>query len=240
LSRETTKEYLHRLAKERLEVLKRQNPDAVYDIETIEKELHVDFRAAMERRWDALVEKVGVRYRDVTLENYQASNEKQNAALERIKAYAENIADEICNGRGVLLYGSTGTGKDHLLLSLSRVAIMDGFRIQWVNGVELFSLMREAMRTDASEEETLRRFMETRVLVLSDPMPPSGTLTDYQSATLYRLMDQRYRNVLPTWCSLNVAGASEARERMGAAIVDRLRDGALAIECFWESYRKAR
>ena len=142
-------------------------------------------------------------------------------------------------GHGILLYGSTGTGKDHLLIGLARELILNGCQILWVNGIDLQARMREAIRTNDGEDRVLDGYWDARVLVLSDPMPPSGVLTDYQAATLYRMIDHRYRHLLPVWCSLNVADAQEARERLGAAIVDRLRDGALAIECNWPSYRKA-
>ncbi len=191
-------------------------------------------------RLEILLRQVGARYRNATLDNYEASNDLQKAALARLRAYAANLRDEVRAGRGILLFGTTGTGKDHLLIGLARNAIAAGCPLLWVNGVDLQARMREAIRTETSEDRILACYEDARVLVLSDPLPPAGSLTDYQAATLYRLVDHRYRNLLPIWCSLNVADANEARQRLGAATVDRLRDGALALECKWPSYRRAR
>ncbi len=38
---------------------------------------------------------------------------------------------------------------------------------------------------------------------------------------------------------MNVSSGEEAEKRIGAQIVDRLRDGALSIVCNWPSHRKS-
>ena len=42
----------------------------------------------------------------------------------------------------------------------------------------------------------------------------------------------------PTWISMNVASGEEAESRIGVAIIDRWRDGALTLAFNWPSYRK--
>jgi len=197
-------------------------------------------RQWVEKQLDVLMRLIGPRYQNATLDNYEAVHPVQEMAVVRLRQYATNLPEEVKAGQGVLLFGTTGTGKDHLLIGLAREAIAGGFLVRWVNGVDLHTKMREAIRAETGEDQVLKAYKDVRVLVLSDPMPPSGALTDYQAATLYRLIDYRYRHLLPVWCSLNVANANEARERLGSATVDRLRDGALAIECNWPSHRRAR
>jgi DNA replication protein DnaC len=194
----------------------------------------------IQQQTDLLLARIGARYQAATLDSYQTPTNDQRVALGKMRNYAEKLSEEITAGHGILLFGSTGTGKDHLLIGLSKIAISKGFSLQWVNGVDLHAKMRDAIQRDESESNILKAYSTARVLVLSDPLPPSGVLTDYQAATLYRLVDVRYRNLLPVWCSLNVSDVDEARRRLGAATTDRLRDGSLAIECKWPSYRKAR
>ena len=193
----------------------------------------------IQQQTQSLMRLIGPRYHNATLDNYEAPNKHQEAAVAQLRAYAQNLRAEVKAGHGILLFGTTGTGKDHLLIGLAREVIAAGCSLSWVNGVDLQTKMRDAIRDDVGEDYVLGKYKAVRVLVLSDPMPPSGVLTDYQATTLYRLIDYRYRHLLPVWCSLNVADAKEARARLGAATVDRLRDGALAIECKWSSYRKA-
>jgi DNA replication protein DnaC len=111
--------------------------------------------------------------------------------------------------------------------------------IDWKNGMDLFGDMRDLMDNKyLSEEKFIESMILPDILILSDPIPPRGSITDFQSQMLFRVLDARYRRCTPTWVTLNVRGAQEADERMGAQLVDRLRDGALSIHCDWPSYRK--
>jgi DNA replication protein DnaC len=191
-------------------------------------------------RLDHFLNKVGPRYREATLDNYVVSTNEQKAMIEKLRAYASDLPAEVKGGNGILLFGPSGTGKDHALIAIARVAIERGCDLRWVNGVDLHAEVRAAIQRDQSDVDFLKRYCSARVLLISDIAPVSGALTDFQAATLYRLVDSRYRRMLPIWASLNAADPAEARARLGAAIVDRLRDGALAIECKWPSHRRAR
>lgn len=189
----------------------------------------------LERLWASL----GPRHRDATLDNFRPPNREAEKALEALRAYAERLEDNLAHGVGILLYGPSGTGKDHLLAALAKLAAAGGTWAKRITGPELFRLMRDAM-ADGEESARLDRLKYPPVLILSDPLPPVGVLTPYQAAVLYELVDHRWQNRLPVWCSLNVASSQEADERLGAAIVDRLQDGALVIRCGWPSYRRPR
>ena len=78
----------------------------------------------------------------------------------------------------------------------------------------------------------------TTLFILSDPLPPGGRLSDYQATMLYVILDRRYRECKPIWASVNTVGRDEADARIGAPLVDRLRDGALVLACNWPSHRK--
>lgn len=200
-----------------------------------------DIVRAKQQRWDRLISHVGRRYREASLEAYEVTHDAQRAVMEAMRGYAANIKQEVEAGDGVVLFGPSGTGKDFLLVALAREAIRAGVRdIVHVNGMDLFGEVRDAMDSDVSERSIIERYEKPDVLILSDPLPPSGSLTDFQSAILFRLLDARYRSCKPTWATMNVATGSEAEQRMGVSLVDRLRDGALCLFCNWPSYRKAR
>jgi len=184
------------------------------------------------------LDQVGTRYRGVSFGTYEVTYDAQRAVVEALKQYAANIEEEVRAGNGVVLFGPPGTGKDHLLVALGVQAAVAGFRVLAVSGLDLFAEARDRIGDDRPEEALVDRLATPDVLVLSDPVPPSGALTDCQAALLLRIIDRRYRDCRPTWVSLNVANGAEADDRMGAAVVDRLKDGALCLHCDWVSYRK--
>lgn len=189
----------------------------------------------------ALLTSMGSLYEDCTATNYEATSEKQRKLVAALRDYAENMPAEVAAGNGVVLFGSAGTGKDHLLSALSRVAILKhGLTIEWRNGMDLYGEMRDRIRNDKVEKDLVWALVKPDILYLSDPLPPSGDLSPYQASMLQRILDGRIRNHKPVWVSMNVQTGEEADRRMGPALVDRLKPGAVCCHCDWESHRKPR
>lgn len=200
--------------------------------------------AVAERYWRhaTMLRQLGRRYAACRLSNFAIADgpegERQSAVVGRLRTYAENMRTELEAGNGILLFGPSGTGKDHLLVAMATAAIIRyGRDVRWASGMEFFGQVRDAMDSGESEHALISHYTRPEVLILSDPLPPFGDLTPHQAAMLYRVIDGRYRERRPTWVSLNVRDRAEAEKRMGVPIVDRLRDGALAMPCDWSSYR---
>lgn len=196
-------------------------------------------RQARDRALAAFVEAVGQRYRDCTLENFQITSPAQRKVVDAIWDYGDHVSERVAAGTNVVLFGPSGSGKDHMLCGLARTAIAAGVSVAWRNGRDLFGHFRDAMDDQKeSEGDILEALWKPDVLAISDPLPPSGPLSPYQQDTLYRVVDLRYRACRPLWMTLNVKDGQEADDRIGVPIVDRLRDGALALSCNWASHRK--
>ena len=213
------------------------------ELERMEAEREVRWRREEKRRREAqldqFLEARGIRYKECSLSSFQIANEKQWEVVERLSGLAEDMAAEVKQGNGVILFGPSGTGKDHLLVGLARVAILQhGFSIAWKSGMELYAEFREAITRASPERYIIADLARVDILILSDPIPPAGDLTDYQMMTLFRIIDARYSACMPTWLSMNVANSKEADRRLGAPSVDRLRDNSLALFCDWPSHRK--
>ena len=183
-----------------------------------------------------LLDAVGPRYAGATLESYEHNLPAQAAVWRAIRDYSDNLADRLVGGEGIILFGSVGTGKDYLLIGAARVAIERA-----PGGVgqraDVYGKFRDLIGSDDSERDLIRGFTDPTILILSDAIPPRGTVSDFQAASLYRILDQRYRQCRPAWLSLNVASAEEADQRMGAAAIDRVSHGALCAMP-WPSYRR--
>ncbi len=180
---------------------------------------------------------VGQRYADCDLKNYQCTTDAQTDIVIQLEAFGKSIqsGEAIEN---LVLFGPVGTGKDHLLVAMMKVAALSCKRVVWINGMDLYAAYRDAIDGNTTEQQLVTQYTAPDVLVLSDPVPPWGEITPGQAAFLFRILDRRYRDMKAVWCSLNTRGGDEAIERMSAQLVDRLKDGALCLRCNWPSYRK--
>ncbi|MBN2024968.1 MAG: ATP-binding protein [Pirellulales bacterium] len=209
---------------------------------TAERTARIREEAEKQRKaaWDRFIARRGVRYTECRLANFEVNCELQREHLAALRRYAEELRQRVTQGDGLILFGPSGTGKDHLLVAMCRVAIKThNIAVVWRGGASLHREFRECIEANDSGGGLIRDLAEAAVLYLSDPVPPGQALTAYQSSTLFEVIDRRYSNCKPTWISVNVASGKEADERLGAAIVDRLRHGALTFHCDWPSYRKA-
>jgi hypothetical protein len=62
--------------------------------------------------------------------------------------------------------------------------------------------------------------------------------TDWSTSQLFRLFDNRYRNLKSTWATINALSIEDADEKLSAPVFDRLRDNAELFPCFWPSFRE--
>ena len=189
---------------------------------------------------DALLAGIGPRHANSRLETFIATTQEQRDVLAAFTDYCDHIAERVAAGVGIVANGRVGTGKTHLFIGAARRAIREGFTVVYQNGQSLISAFRDRIGDDGSSEgDLLDSLTSPDILILDDPVPPHGELTNYQEQMFYIFADRRYNAMKPTWVSMNVASGEEAEDRIGAAIVDRWKDGALTLAFNWPSYRKA-
>jgi DNA replication protein DnaC len=165
----------------------------------------------------------------------------QKAALDAVRRFAAGIEQAVKDGRGLVLYGTVGTGKDHLLAALLYAAAAAGFSCSWVAGLELYGRVRDTFDNGRAEETAIGPHVLPDVLGISDPILPTqraGPAAGVADGDLYRVLDRRYREVKPTWVTINAEDADDAKAKLGAPIFDRLKDNAELVPCFWPSFRE--
>jgi DNA replication protein DnaC len=208
------------------------------------EEAHPWLRGEVQRRFDVqrqfarLVKAMGERYSPdrVSLDNYAVTDPKQRVVLERIKALAERMPDAVKRGESILLYGSCGTGKDHLLASLLHMAARKHhLSAVWQTGLDFFAECRDRMK-GGGETEFISELASVDILAFSDPVPPASAPSDWALGQLHSVVDIRYRSLKPTWLTVNARDENELRDVLSVALCDRLRDGHV-IQCTWPSYR---
>lgn len=186
-----------------------------------------------------LVNRAGARYRDCRLNNFVAKTDYQKKVIARLGKYIENFKEHVAAGEGLVLYGPVGTGKDHLAFSIAGHMAWHGpMTASWLNVQDWFGTVRDAMDSGRRERDLISDISNPSILVLSDPSPPIGQLTQHQCSMLYRAVDARYTCVNKiTIVTVNVASDEEADNKLGAATWDRLCHKAIKIACQWRSYR---
>ena len=193
---------------------------------------------------DDLLAGVGKRYADCRLANFkqfgsEAERVRQRAALRSLQKFCDEMTDVLESGRNLFLHGPVGNGKDHLMVAVMRIAFRYTPSCWWTNGVDIFTAMRDTMdRGETRESHTIGEYTRPQVLAISDPVPPSGRLTEYQATVLFQIIDRRYRDCKPTFVTANFKDGKDAANRVGAQVIDRLKHGALSIHCDWPSYRE--
>jgi len=152
-----------------------------------------------------------------------------------VTTFVANIASHIKHGNGLVLYGPAGTGKDHLAIAAMRIASRQ-HRVygRYSRGVDLYSDIRKHQ----TSEFKVDHYIDTPLLVISDPVPPRGSLSDAQADGLYEILDKRYRKRRPTWATINISSSDQLSAILGTAVADRLIDNAVCVPCEWPSYRR--
>jgi DNA replication protein DnaC len=195
-----------------------------------------DWRWEERQKREAFRRKVPGRYKDCGFVNWTASTPYQA----KVKAAAEQWAKQT-GSHGLVLFGPVGTGKDHLAVAAIDFRVIQSnysSTATFLNGREFVGEVRYRISEDSSESSLIDRYKSQDILLISDPLPPIGDLTQHQADMLYRVVEARYSAGKTTCCTLNVADDAEADRRLGAATWDRLCHGAWKIHCRWASHRR--
>lgn len=140
----------------------------------------------------------------------------------------------------VLLVGPCGTGKSHLAQALGHQAVRKGYDVLFLTQSQLFGQLQKA-RAIGSYERKFQSLVKVDLLILDDyglkPLRPP------QDEDLHDLIAERYerKSTLVT-SNLDFSEWGEAfpNRLLGAATLDRLRDGAYRVVLEGDSYRRPR
>lgn len=191
--------------------------------------------------WTEVARQIGPRYERARFSTFEQPTAKHKAVVEQFAAWCDQLPELMSRGAGgVVLFGTRGTGKDHLAVAgLRTAAIKHKLSVGWVEGQTLFARSRDLIDRDISEERWANDYVRPKVLLISDPLPQSGNLSEYQLSVMWRILDARYRKCHATWVTCNARDGADLSTRLGPALTDRLRDGALGLHCDWPTHRGA-
>jgi DNA replication protein DnaC len=216
------------------------SPEVLAERERVEAERKAQQRVVeIANRQASLAIRVGKRYANASLDDFETPHDAQLDVLGDVRDYSNRVEERIASGSGLFLIGPPGTGKDHLIAAVLFDAVRKGIDVAWTDGMQLFAAARDNIDANRTEAAWLSAYTKPTLLAISDPVPPLGSVKEgFQLATLFSIIDRRYRDMKPTLMTLNVNDRDEAEKRMAPNIVDRLAHGALVLRCDWPSYRR--
>lgn len=140
----------------------------------------------------------------------------------------------------VLIAGPTGTGKSHLMQAICHCALRAGYDVLFITHMRLLAQLHAAKATNTYERR-LQQLAKIDVIAIDDfGLRP---MRSPQDEDFHELIAERYEKK-PTLVTSNLAfdewGAAFPNKLMGAATIDRLRDGAYQIELDGDTKRKPR
>lgn len=152
-----------------------------------------------------------------------ANDDGGNPALtQAMKNYVANFDDFRSQGKGLLLYGSVGTGKTYAACEAANALIDKGYPVLVTNFIKVVNILQENFSGRQIYIDSLNRFS---LLVIDDLDVERGS--DYMLENVYSVIDARYRAGLPMIITTNLTGAklknpdNIGKERIYSRLLER-------------------
>ena len=144
-----------------------------------------------------------------------------------MKRYVEHFGECRAKGRGLLLYGNCGSGKTFAAAAIANALIEQGIPCLVSNFDRLFDKLTAPRTQRTMEMEDLNRF---DLLVLDDLDAEADN--KYIDNMIFRIVDSRYRAVLPMIITTNLTKQDLLSPRSAAKkrIYDRILERCCPIE----------
>lgn len=152
-----------------------------------------------------------------------ANDDNKNATLTKAMLnYVANFDEFRAQGKGLLLYGSVGSGKTYAACEVANALIDRGHPVLVTNFATLTNTLQEHFSSRQTYIDGLNRF---ELLVIDDLAAERDT--EYMQETVYNIVDARYRMGLPMIITTNLSGTeiknpdSISKERIYSRILER-------------------
>lgn len=158
----------------------------------------------------------------------------ENFCRERqVEAYDTTLAFKDILAGTLILHGSYGTGKTHLLAALCNELHKKNTECRFVSAAKLFHFIQEKIAHHESYAQVIRSAASTPLLVLDDV--DKAKYSEFREEIYFDIIDARVMRELPIAISTN--RFAELPSFVGGACASRLRVGLISIEMVGEDYR---
>src|SRR4029450_3362957 len=142
--------------------------------------------------------------------------------VRRVREYCSAVDQNLETGRGLWLYGSSGTGKTTLAMLVSRTALEAGRSVAIYSLPKLLARIRRTFDAEAGEQsysDLFQRLATVDLLHVDDL--GAENRTEWVLAQRYPLVNERYEAQRSLVVTTNLE-EHELEEQIGARVVSRL------------------
>jgi DNA replication protein DnaC len=144
------------------------------------------------------------------------------AALGEVRAYVDDLDRRLAEGRGLWIFGDTGTGKTTLAMLISKAALESGRSVAIYSLPKLLARIRRTYDSEPGGDNYLSFFDKlTSVDLLHIDDLGAEKRSDWVLEQLYALVNERYETERSVVITTNL-GHEELEEQIGSRTVSRL------------------
>jgi DNA replication protein DnaC len=169
---------------------------------------------------------IPARYRGVSFDRPpvadMARDLQTKAAVAEVRAYVDDLDRRLAEGRGLWLFGDTGTGKTTLAMLISKAALEAGRSVAIYSLPKLLARIRRTYDSEPGGDSYLSLFDKlTSVDLLHIDDLGAEKRSDWVLEQLYALINERYETERSVVITTNLDHA-KLEEQIGSRTVSRL------------------
>lgn len=166
------------------------------------------------------------RYRGVSFDRPPVSDMERDlqtkAAVAEVRGFVEDLDTRLAEGRGLWLFGDTGTGKTTLAMLISKAALEAGKSVAIYSLPKLLARIRRTYDSEPGGDSYLSLFEQlTSVDLLHIDDLGAEKRSDWVLEQLYALVNERYEAERSMLITTNLRH-EELEEQIGSRTVSRL------------------
>ena len=129
------------------------------------------------------------------------ADDRAHSELTRIaRDYVQNFDDNLKNGRGLLFYGTVGTGKTFISACIANALVNQGYSCKMTTFTRIYNDLLATFEKQACIDK-LKRYD----LLIIDDLAAEGN-TEYMRSAVFDVIDNRYRSGKPIIVTTNLTG----------------------------------
>ena len=187
-------------------------------------------RRQKELNADRISSRQEVAFGDSQMKNWTFGKDDQAEShiSRQMRNYSERFATKFLpDGKGILLFGSVGTGKSFYAACVGNEVIRQGYSVRMTNFTKIANALNDKK---TGKEEYLHKLNDCNLLIIDDMDIERDS--DYMREIVYNVINDRYQSGKPIFVTTNLTShqLKENPDQNKARVYSRLMEMCMAIE----------